>query len=171
MNPHTCYTRTALGKEELKKPALGLRPRCRQLLFVLDGKLSVEQLHITMPGIVDLEGTLQDMLRIGLICPDHEATPAAPAPRQHDDLAMKMGQALNHSADSGNRFEDAKLHAVDMMIALFGAKSSHVDKLLLAKNKTELLTAVTSCKKILAAVASSSKAQDFEQSVIQALEK
>lgn len=170
MNPHTRYTRTALGREELKLPMLGLKPRCRQLLFVLDGKLSVEQLRQTMPGIINLETTLQDMLKLGLIYPDNEMDASAAAV-QHDDLAVKMGQALNHSADSGNHFEDAKLHAVDMMVALFGAKSSHVDKLLQAKNKTELLTEVTACKKILAAVASSSKAQNFEQSVIRTLQK
>lgn len=171
MNPNICYTRTAIGREELKQPKLGLRPRCRQLLFVLDGTLSVEQLRQTMPGIADLEGTLQDMLKLGLICPGSELAEAGAAPGQHDDLAVKMDQALHHSADSGNQFEDAKLHAVDMMVALFGAKSSHVDKLLQAKNKTELLTAVTACKKILAAVASSSKAQNFEQSVMNALQK
>ena len=185
MNPTTSFTRTAIGRDELQTPKLGLRPRCRQLLFVLDGKLTVDQLRVTMSGITDIEGTLQDMLKLGLICATGEASahsPAAPvqaiatAPTQtnpttqHDDLADKLNQAMHHSTDSGNRFEDAKQHAVDMMIALFGAKSSHVLKLALAKNKTELLTEVSACKKILGAVASSSKAQSFEQSVLATLQ-
>lgn len=184
MNPTTSFTRTAIGRDELQTPKLGLRPRCRQLLFVLDGKLTVDQLRVTMSGIADIEGTLQDMLKLGLICATGEASAHSPAPvqaiatapaqsnptAQHDDLADKLNQAMHHSTDSGNRFEDAKHHAVDMMIALFGAKSSHVAKLALAKNKTELLTEVSACKKILGAVASSSKAQSFEQSVLAALQ-
>jgi hypothetical protein len=183
MNPTTCFIRTAIGREELQTPKLGLRPRCRQLLFVLDGKLSVDQLRVTMSGIADVEGTLQDMLKLGLICAagetsassavQHTAAPVqqtTAAVDHHDDLADKLDQAMHHSADSGNRFEDAKHHAVDMMIALFGAKSSHVAKLAQAKDKSELLTEVSACKKILSAVASSSKAQSFEQSVMAALQ-
>ena len=182
MNPTTCFVRTAIGRDELQTPKLGLRPRCRQLLFVLDGKHTVDQLRVTFSGIADVEGTLQDMLKLGLICASSEETASiqatatapvehsAPVPAHHDDLADKLDQAMHHSTDSGNRFEDAKQHAVDMMIALFGAKSSHVLKLALAKNKAELLTEVSTCKKILSAVASSSKAQSFEQSVMAALQ-
>jgi len=172
MNPNICYTRTAIGQEELKQPKLGLKPRCRQLLFVLDGKLSVAQIGETMRGITDLEGTLQDMLKLGLICPSGEAPAQISVTATHrDDLADKLDHAKHHSSDSGNRFEDAKLHAVDMMTALFGAKSSHVGKLAQANTQGELLAEVAKCKKILAAVASSSKAQDFEQSVMNALQK
>jgi hypothetical protein len=124
------------------------------------------------------------MLKLGLICTSDEssthsaasvkasapAVSSTPSTAQHDDLADKLNQAMHHSADSGNRFEDARHHAVDMMIALFGAKSSHVAKLAQAKNKTELLTEVSACKKILGAVASSSKALSFEQSVLAALQ-
>lgn len=178
MNPNICYTRTAIGQEELKHPKLGLRPRCRQLLFVLDGKLSVAQIGETMRGITDLEGTLQDMLKLGLICPSGEtpaqtsrvATPHVAA-THHDDLAEKLDHAMQHSSDSGNHFEDAKHHAVDMMTALFGGKSPHVGKLAQAHTQSELLAEVAKCKKILAAVASSSKAQNFEQSVMNALQK
>ncbi len=176
MNPTICYIRTAIGREELKQPKLGLKPRCRQLLFVLDGKLSVEQLRQTMSGITDLEGTLQDMLKLGLICPGSELAEAAAAPAPasvaatiHDDLADKLEHAMQHSTDSGNRFEDAKHHAVDIMTALCGAKFTH--RLAQANTQGELLTEVAKCKKILAAVASSSKAQNFEQSVMNALQK
>lgn len=180
MNPAICYVRTPLGREELQQPKLGLKPRCRQLLFVLDGTLSVAQLGQSMPGISDLQGTLQDMLKLGLICPGTEVSMqtsvAAPmqtstATTSHDDLADKLNHAMHHSTDSGNRFEDAKHHAVDMMTALFGAKSSHVDKLAQASTQDELLAEVAKCKKILGAVASSSKAQHFEQSVLAALQK
>lgn len=165
MHPAQRFIRTPSGRSELQQPKLGLKPRCRQLLFVLDGTLSVEKLRQSMPGIPDLEGTLQDMLKLGLICPSDEA------PEQNDDLAIKMVQAAHHSPDSGNRLEDAKRHAVDMMTALFGAKSSHVDKLAQAKTREELLTEVAVCKKILAAVASASKAQNFEQTVLAALQR
>ncbi|BBP03330.1 hypothetical protein TPL01_30410 [Sulfuriferula plumbiphila] len=172
MNPALCYVRTPLGREELRQPKLGLKPRCRQLLFVLDGTLSVAQIGETMRGITDLEGTLQDMLQLGLICPSGEApAQTSVAAASHDDLADKLDHAMHHSTDSGNRFEDAKHHAVDMMTALFGAKSSHVDKLAQANTQGELLAEVAKCKKILGAVASSSKAQHFEQSVLAALQK
>ncbi|WP_413438602.1 hypothetical protein ACFDAU_03295 [Sulfuriferula sp. GW1] len=176
MNPALCFIRTALGGDELQQPKLGLRPRCRQLLFVLDGTLSIAQLAQSMPGISDLEGTLLDMQKLGLICLSSEApvktevaesTPTS----SHDDLAEKLDHALHHSSDSGNRFEDAKRHAADMMTALFGAKSSHVDKLAQARTQGELLAEVAKCKKILGAVASASKAQHFEQSVLAALQK
>lgn len=172
MNPAICYVRTPLGREELQQPKLGLKPRCRQLLFVLDGTLSVTQLGQSMPGISDLQGTLQDMLKLGLICPSTEVPmQTSTAAASHDDLADKLNHAMHHSADSGNRFEDAKRHAVDMMTALFGAKSSHVDKLAQANTQGELLAEVAKCKKILGAVASASKAQHFEQSVLAALQK
>ena len=77
---------------------------------------------------------------------------------------------MHHSSDSGNRFEDAKHHAVDMMTALFGAKSSHVGKLAQANTQGELLAEVA-MQKNPRAVASSSKAQSFEQSVMNALQK
>ncbi|GBL46340.1 hypothetical protein SFMTTN_2153 [Sulfuriferula multivorans] len=178
MNPALCYIRTALGRDELQQPKLGLKPRCRQLLFVLDGTLSIAQLGQSMPGISDLEGTLQDMLKLGLICLSSD-TPApaktgvkeSAATSSHDDLAEKLDHAMHHSTDSGNRFEDAKRHAADMMTALFGAKSSHVDKLAQASTQGELLAEVAKCKKILGAVASASKAQHFEQSVLAALQK
>ena len=176
MNPALCYIRTDLGRDELQQPKLGLRPRCRQLLFVLDGTLSVAQLGQSMPGISDLEGTLQDMQKLGLICLSSEApaktsVTASTTTSSHDDLAEKLDHAMHHSTDSGNRFEDAKRHAVDMMTALFGAKSSHVDKLAQASTQGELLAEVAKCKKILGAVASASKAQHFEQSVLAALQK
>jgi hypothetical protein len=56
-----------------------------------------------------------------------------------------------------------------MMTALFGAKSSHIDKLAQATTQGELLAEVAKCKKILGAVASASKALHFEQSVLAAL--
>lgn len=174
MDTTLCYIRTTLGRDELQQPKLGLRPRCRQLLFVLDGTLSVAQVAKSMPGISDLEGTLQDMLKLGLICTSSEAPARASVnatskESSHDDLADKLDHAMHRSADSGNRFEDAKRHAVDMMTALFGAKSSHIDKLAQASTQGELLAEVAKCKKILGAVASSSKAQHFEQSVLAAL--
>ncbi|MHB1175276.1 MAG: hypothetical protein ACYCZJ_09165 [Sulfuriferula sp.] len=174
MDTTPCYIRTPLGRDELQQPKLGLRPRCRQLLFVLDGTLSVAQVAKSMPGISDLEGTLQDMLKLGLICASSEASAQASLSADfkessHDDLADKLDHAMHRSTNSGNRFEDAKRHAVDMMTALFGAKSSHIDKLAQASTQGELLAEVAKCKKILGAVASSSKAQHFEQSVLAAL--
>lgn len=174
MDSTLCYIRTLLGRDELQQPKLGLRPRCRQLLFILDGTLSVAQVAKSMPGISDLEGTLQDMLKLGLICsssdaPAQTASTSPTAPSHHDDLADKLDHAMHRSADSGNRFEDAKHHAVDMMTALFGAKSSHIDKLAQATTQGELLAEVAKCKKILGAVASASKALHFEQSVLAAL--
>ncbi|MES2365581.1 MAG: hypothetical protein V4563_06800 [Pseudomonadota bacterium] len=174
MDTTLCFIRTPLGRDELQQPKLGLRPRCRQLLFVLDGTLSVAQVAKSMPGISDLEGTLQDMLKLGLISASHEAVAPAKVDTNfkessHDDLADKLDHAMHRSEDSGNRFEDAKRHAVDMMTALFGAKSSHIDKLAQASTQGELLAEVAKCKKILGAVASSSKAQHFEQSVLAAL--
>ena len=167
MDSQTRFTLTPKGREEKFKPTHALRPRCRQLLFILDGQMSLGQLREHFKTFTDLEDNLLRLAEMGFIT----AQAIAPQrPGEHDDLVDKINTALQHTAPKDqNRFERARQQAVDIMVSLFGANTPHVAKLKFAVDEAGLLAEVAACKRILGAVASASKAELFEQSVLKAL--
>jgi hypothetical protein len=152
------FHRTHLGADTLKHPPDDLKPRCRQLLMVLNGRMSVGQLQDNLSRFENLDATLQDMWTRGLIAPTQDDN-------QADDLSDKLDTANHRHTDTGNNFDDARQHAVDMMSALFGSNSPHVRKLAATASEAALLQEVATCKRILGAVASASKASQFEDTV------
>ncbi len=167
LDNQTRFTLTALGREEKLHPTHPLRPRCRQLLFVLDGQMELGQLRTYFKTFTDLEENLARLRDMGFITA-HEISPQRAGER--DDLVDKINTALQHaSAPAGDRLENARRQAVDILISLTGANSPHVAKLKYAVDEQSLLAEVAACKRILGAVASASKAELFEQSVLKAL--
>lgn len=76
MNPSDIYRKTPRGLEEMQNRALGLQPRCRTLLILLDGKTSVGTLMEKAPVVGELYEQLQRLQEHGLI----ELVSDTPAP-------------------------------------------------------------------------------------------
>ena len=166
MDNQTRFTLTPKGREEKLKPTQPLRPRCRQLLFVLDGQMSLGQLREHFKTFTDLEENLVRLRDMGFISAQ-EVSPQRPG--EHDDLVDKINAALEHPTIGMDRLENARRQAVDILVSLTGASSPHVSKLKAAVGEQGLLAEVAACKRTLSAVASTSKAEIFEQSVLKAL--
>lgn len=166
MDNQTRFSLTPKGRDEKLKPSHPLRPRCRQLLFVLDGQISLGQLREHFKSFTDLEENLARLRDMGLIAAQ-EVNPQRPG--EHDDLVDKINAALEQPTIGTDRLEIARQQAIDILISLTGANSPHVSKLRAAIGEEGLLAEVAACKRTLSAVASTSKAEIFEQSVLKAL--
>ena len=168
MDNRTRFSLTPKGREEKLKPTHPLRPRCRQLLFVLDGQMDLGQLREHFKTFADLEENLLRLRELGFIT-SQEVTPQRPGER--DDLVDKINAALGQPTLGASRLDIARQQAIDILISLTGANSPQVAKLRNAATEESLLAEVANCKRVLSAVASTSKAEIFEQSVLKALKR
>jgi hypothetical protein len=180
MDNTICYARTELGRDELKTPTLNLKPRCKQLLLLLNGSISVGTLKQSLNTFIDVESTLNDMLNAGLIYSienSHQkpiiqkTTIKATTIQHHDHLTDQIQHANNNDVTGLIPLNNAKNHAINIIIELLGKKSKHIDNILATHDIPSFLNEVAQCKKILSAVASPSKGKLFESSTIEKLKK
>jgi hypothetical protein len=148
MDKHLCFARTEKGREELLGTVRTLKPRPRQVLFLVGDSISVGELKEKLPTCQELEGILEQLWQDGYIGQVKSTKPVSPPP--HSD----------------SPFEEAKQHALRILGSLAGEQSPVYGHVKEAGDVASLVQAVVHGKKVLAAVASSSQAATFEQSVL-----
>ena len=120
----TVFAKTAKGHEEIEKRSHGLPQGLRQLLILIDGRVTFGELTARNPSIGDINAKLDALIEQGYVT---VATPgtAAPTPASHpgvlqNDLIALAREVLGKDADrvvvrltgAGNSAESLRLAAV-----------------------------------------------------------
>lgn len=151
MEHATLLARTEKGRAELLGEARSLRPRQRQILFLVGDSTSLPELREKLTTNADLEDILRELVDGGFIQP-LAGQPASPPP---DNVAVFPASP----------FSQAKAYALDQLATLMGRQSPMCEKVRQASDEASLLAAVASCKKVIAAVASAAQAAALENEV------
>lgn len=156
MDDHIYFARTEKGREELLGSEHSLKPRQRQVLFLVGEAIGVGELRVKLPTCQELDAILDQLWGEGYI---GQVKPAGLAPSQID-----VGAAL--SVLRGSRLDAARQHALRILATLVGEQSPAYVKVKGATDVATFTQAVASGKKVLAAVASSAQATAFESGVL-----
>ncbi|MEW5769477.1 MAG: hypothetical protein AB1831_03850 [Pseudomonadota bacterium] len=163
MDMQIVFARTEKGREELLGAGRTLKPRHRQVLFLVSDAISVADLKAKLPSCQELENILEQLWDEGFIgqVKQHGAKAAAvsEAPPQPD-----IGAALK--VLSGSRLEAARQYALNVLAGLVGEQSPVHARLQSAQGHDAFVEAIAQSKKLLAAVASASQAAEFERGVM-----
>lgn len=162
MDQHLCFARTEKGRAELLGDQRTLKLRQRQVLFLIGEAISVAELKLKLPSCQEFEAILEQLWEDGFIGQvKHGSTPAAPignAPPPPD-----VGSALR--VLRGSRLEAARHHALAVLTSLVGEQSPLYARVLAAQDGDAFIAAINHSRKLLAAVASSAQAGEFERGV------
>lgn len=149
MDNHLCFARTEKGREEILGGGRTLKPRQRQILFLVGETISVHALKEKLPTCQELENILEQLWEggfIGQVKAAHVPTPASVVPAKPP-------------------LEAARELALRILATLAGEHSPVYVQVANAKDPAALLDAVAAGKKLLAAVASAQQSAAFEQKV------
>lgn len=156
MDDHIVFARTERGREELLGADHALKPRPRQVLFLVGEAISVGDLRAKLPTCQELDGILEQLWEEGYI---GQVKPSVKANSQGD-----VNAAL--SLLRGSRLEAARSHALGILTNLVGDKSPAYHKVKEAQDAATFTAALASARKILAAVASATQAAAFESGAL-----
>lgn len=145
MDENAVFSRTALGREELLGGQPTLKARPRQVLFLVTEAVALAELRAKLPGCRELEAILSDLCEAGYIV---QATSGG-----HAGDRRPNGMAL------------AREEALAIVRALVGERSPVYARLSSATDRTTFLEAVRMGKKVIAAVSSASRAEQFAAAV------
>jgi hypothetical protein len=154
MDKHLCFARTEKGREELLGSNHALKPRSRQVLFLVGDSISVAELKEKLPTCLELENILEQLWGDGYIGQIKSHKPVGLA---------------DTDTPSGPPLEAARLLALRILASLAGEQSPVYLQVKNANDVNALLKAVGHGKKVLAAIASSSQATIFEQRILTTL--
>lgn len=149
MDEKLVLARTDKGRAELFGAEHTLRLRPRQVLFVIDAAIRVDELRGKLPACRELDDILRQLLDGGYIAPAGSSGIAAPL----------------------NGVGAARAYALEVIGALVGDRSPIHARIHDAPDRAGLLEAVATGKKVIAAVASSTRAQAFEAEVLARLDR
>lgn len=238
MDRRLCFSRTEKGREELVGAQHTLKPKQRQVLFLVGEAVTLDALHQQLPHCTELAGIVQhlweegyigivkpsdgqakgEMLRaalavvnwsrldtarqealarlatlVGSQSPSYhnlrdsnnvddfrvalqaacKVVSAVASPAQAHALEADVEAILRLPAENAarhNGIDVAKRHALEIVASLVGEKSPVYAKISHASDAAALREAVAAGRKVLAAVASSTRAQSFEAEVLKLLE-
>lgn len=156
MEDHICFARTEKGREELLGTEHALKPRSRQVLFLVGEAITVGELRAKLPTCQELDAILEQLWEEGHI---GQVKPAGKVPG-HEDINAAL------SVLRGSRLEAARQHALRILAALVGEQSPAYAKVKGAADAAAFGQAVAGARKVLAAVASSAQASAFEGGVL-----
>lgn len=88
----TIYRKSALGNQEITQRSLGLPPRLRSLLIMIDGRRNAEQLAALSP--VPVSDALDSLLKQGLVEQAGVAAEAPPKPSAPKAAPAQRAPAL-----------------------------------------------------------------------------
>lgn len=164
MDQNLYFARTEKGRTELLGAGRTLKPRQRQVLFLVGDAISVGELMEKLPSCQELEGILEQLWDdgyIGQVKPGSGArqTPQDKAPSQAD-----VGAALR--LVRGSRLEAARQHALGVLATLAGEQSPVYVRVKYAQGTAAFTQAIGQGRKLLASVASTAQAAAFEQGVL-----
>lgn len=108
------YKKTNYGQDEVAHPRRSIGLKERQLLIMVDGKRSPEDLakFISLPNV---EETLTQLAKLGYVMPAHqqEANPS-------NGQTKTISQPLNLSADQINQVKELLLKSTDEHLGILG---------------------------------------------------
>lgn len=145
MDETPLFTRTERGREELLGGQPTLKARPRQVLFFVTEAVSLAELQAKLPGCRELEAILGELCEAGYIV-----------------------QAVSTGDEGGghrNGISLAREEALAIVRALVGERSPVYARLVSATDRTTFLEAVRMGKKVIAAVSSASRAEQFAAAV------
>lgn len=155
MDKHLCFARTEKGRAELLGASKSLKPRARQVLFLVGDTISVDELKQKLPTCQELEKILEQLWEEGYI-----GQVKASKPSHKTDAALKSGDPAS------TPLEAARELALRVLATLAGEQSPIYAQVKNAPDMEAFIQAVAAGKKVLAAVASSAQANAFEHSVL-----
>jgi hypothetical protein len=166
MDMQMYFARTEKGREELLGAGRTLKPRQRQVLFLVNDAISVGELKEKLPSCQELENILEQLWDEGYIgqvkhagAQPGKAKDSPPPPSQPDiSAALRVLQ--------GSRLEAARQHALGVLTGLVGEQSPVYARVRAAQDLESFNQAIAQGKKLLAAVASSNQANAFERGVL-----
>ncbi len=159
MDDHLMFSRTEKGREELLGTQHLLKQRQRQVLFLINDAISVQELRDKLPACQELPAILELLWQEGYI--GQVKRGGMPSSR------IEISDALHLLGQS--RLEAARQYALGILTTLVGERSPAYSKISRAEDVESFTQAVASSRKILAAVASSNQAKSFEQAVLSIL--
>jgi hypothetical protein len=129
MSEEIIYAKTPKGIEEISKRSHGLPPRARQVLILLDGKRSIDEVLEMLPGS-ETEALLDDLFTGGFIESQQETSVVkAPAAKP---VAAKPASKVERPQNDAERLEMAKNFMRNTVQAFLGGMGSgfisHIDK-------------------------------------------
>lgn len=139
MSERLIYVKTQKGVDEINKRSHGLPPRARQVLILLDGKRSIDDVTNMIPGDETLE-LLDDLFAGGFMEPQHEnAVVMAPEPKPAvvksttpKPVAAKPAAKAEFPKDDAARLEMAKNFMRNTVQTFLGGMGSgfisHIEK-------------------------------------------
>lgn len=158
MDASMTFSRTEKGREELLGSQHTLKQRQRQVLFLINDAISVAVIREKLPACQELEGILELLWQEGYI---------GQVKGSSQQQSIEISDALHLLGRS--RLEAARQYALGILTSLVGERSPAYARISRAQDIDSFTQAVTSSRKILAAVASSNQAQGFEQAVLSIL--
>lgn len=166
MDQHLFFARTEKGREELLGAGQTLKPRQRQVLFLVNDAISVGEMKAKLPSCQELENILEQLWdegyigqvkQVGAQARASDSVPEA-APTQPDiSSALRVLQ--------GSRLEAARQHALGVLAGLVGEQSPVYARVRAAQDLESFNLAIAQGRKLLSAVASSNQASAFERGV------
>ena len=108
------YKKTSYGQEEVATPRRSIGLKERQLLIMVDGKRTAEDLgkFINVPYIKDV---LEQLAKLGLIIPAHQQEPT-----KTNAYTTTSSQALNLTAEQINAIKARLLKSTDEHLGILG---------------------------------------------------
>jgi hypothetical protein len=82
------YTKTAQGRTEVSERRLGLSPRLRQVLILVDGKTPYGELKPLLAKLGEPAELVGQLTTLGLILSDYDLPPMPEFPRTESDAPL-----------------------------------------------------------------------------------
>ena len=161
MDQTLCFARTEKGRVELLEGGRTLKPRQRQVLFLVSEAVSVRHLKEKLPTCQELDTILEQLWEggyIGQVKSSQTSTQQQPATHAKPAPQITPGATGDIAV--------AKARALEIINSLVGDRSPVYKKVNGANTPEEFIAAVNWGKKVIAAVASASHAQNFESEIL-----
>lgn len=156
MDKALCFSRTEKGRAELIGSQHALKPKQRQVLFMVADNVSLATLSAQLPNCTELETIVQYLWDEGYIGLVSAGGTTGAKTNVADALALI----------STSRLEAARQHELTYLAPIVGEQSPVLQRIRAAQDTHAFSEAVVEAKKLVAAVASAAKALAFESGVM-----
>lgn len=131
------YKKTNYGQAEISHPRKSIGLKERQLLIMVDGKRSAEELskYISLPNV---EETLVKLAKLGFVIPAHlqESTP-----QKLNQFNSTTSQTLNLSQDQIKSIKEHLIKTTDLHLGILGRELRR--KIEIASNDEEMKVSIS----------------------------
>ncbi len=162
MNTQLVFTRTDKGNDELNARTYHLPSKLRTVLILVDGRSSLTQLRDKAMGLLELEGSLEDLALSGFIRPNTRSWDRRVGTGEGRRDHYEGEERRRYDPDSA--FTPIRARLVDLAILSFGAGAGNfVGKLRQAPSSWRgFEAAIAECRTLVAAVFDEKRAREFE---------